>query len=120
MTGVAPVPEREDSFWQMVGDIVRETSPVIRCCVLIGIGVGVGGAVWIIVKMVSSGAITTVYGGRGRRLDAAFGGLIFFGDVLGGLFAGLVVGVVIELMLEHLFGITFDVPGTRKRKKRRY
>jgi hypothetical protein len=115
------MPDREDSFWQMVGDIVRETSPVMRCCVLLGLGVGAGGAIWVVVQMLSAGAVTRAYGGRGRtRLDAAFGGLIVLGGALGGLIAGLVVGVVIELILEHLFGIKFNVPGVKRRKKRRY
>jgi hypothetical protein len=114
------VPDRDDSFFQMLGDILRETSPVMRCCVLAGLGVGVGAALWIIVPMVSTGAATAVYRGRGRRFDVAIGGLIFCGGALGGIVAGLVVGVVIELILEHLFGIKFEAPGKKKRNRRRY
>src|SRR6516225_6737441 len=75
-TPVRNVPDRDDSFWQMVGDIVRETSPVMRCCFLTGLGIGVGAAIWFIVPMVSTKAVTAAYGLRGRRLDIAFGALI--------------------------------------------
>ena len=114
------VPDRDDSFWQMVGDIVRETSPVMRCCFLTGLGIGVGAAIWFIVPMVSTKAVTAAYGLRGRRLDIAFGALIFLGCVVAGMVVGLVAGAVIETILEHLFGIKFEAPGTKKRKRRRY
>lgn len=116
---MSQLPDRDDSFFQMVGDILRETSPVIACCVLLGLGVGLGGAVWVVAKMVSAGATTAAYGGRGRGLDLRIGALIVVGGALGGLIAGLAIGVVIELILEHLFGIKFDAPGKRKRTKRR-
>jgi hypothetical protein len=114
------MPDREDSFWQMVGDIVRETSPIMRCCVLLGLGAGMSGAIWVIVKVMMSLGADVVYFAPRFDSPALLLGLIFFGGVLGGMVLGLVVGVVIELILEHLLGIKFDVPGVKKRKKRKY
>jgi hypothetical protein len=112
------VPDREDSFWQMVGDITRETSPVMRSCVLLGLGAGAGGAIWFIVKAVSLFSADGVV--MAPRYPVFTLGLFFVGGAIGGMILGLVVGVVIELILEHLFGIKFDVPGAKRRKKGRY
>jgi hypothetical protein len=110
------MPDRKDRFWQMVSDLVREAPPVLRCCLLLGCGVGLGGAIWVIVRMISTGVITISWGRRYDDKGICY--LILLGGTIGGLFAGLVLGVVIELILEHLFGIKFDIPEAKRRKKR--
>jgi uncharacterized BrkB/YihY/UPF0761 family membrane protein len=114
------MPDHKDSFWQMVGDIVRETSPVVRSCVLLGLCTGVGGAIWLMVKVIAAAATDVVDIGPlviDPRAPGLWLGLIFFLGVLSGMIVGLVVGVVIELILEHLFGIKFDIPEAKRRKK---
>jgi len=112
------VPDREDSFWQMLADIVRETSPIMGCCILLGLGAGIGGAVMILYPIVNDPAMATI-GTRRRTMPVGLIGLLLVGGAFLGILLGLALGVVFELILEHLFGIKFDVPGKKKRKKRR-
>jgi hypothetical protein len=107
---------REDGFFAMLDDMLREMSPVMRRCTLIGLGLGVGGVVLYLLVPFAGAKPIDYY------LFTYDGGLfllfLLVAGIVGGLIGGLFLGVIVEFFLNKVFGVKFDDPDSKRKKRK--